>query len=96
MGKAGQGNRKWCCEAVSLWHPVALICSQVVTEGHHHLLALCGISVLASKCISKIIPKQLGLFPVLPCMCHSCCPPLTAQGARIRQLQDTDELRLLS
>lgn len=71
MRKAGQGNRKWCCEAVSLLHPVALICFQVVTEGHHHLLGLCGISVLANKCISKIIPKQLGLFPVLS-MPHVC------------------------
>lgn len=63
MGKAGQGNSKWCCEAVSLLHPVVLICSQVVTKGH--LLALCGISVLANKCVGKITPKQLGLPPVL-------------------------------
>lgn len=71
MGKAGQGNRKWCCEIVSLLHPVALICSQVVTEGHHHLLPLCRISILANKCISKIIPNQLELFLVL--FTHPVC-----------------------
>lgn len=71
MGKAGQGNRKWSSEAVSLLHPAALVCYQIVTKGHHHLLALCRITVLANNCISKIIPKRLELFPVLSA--HPLC-----------------------